>query len=182
MPGERDRHGLLRYAAGWLLAGALVAGLLVWIVDDGEEDVSLPPIEQTRLAAAARVARCQLRHPRHGELLNPPVEGARATKPLRPGVYDEPGSVESVIAAVRRGVIVVQYRPGLPEERIEQLGELQRAVPAGTIVVPNATRMPFEIAVTGWRRLLGCPRFSEDSIDAVRLFRGRFIGQGPDLP
>ncbi len=176
-----NRSGLLLYAVGWVVAGAAVAALLVWVVED-DDSVTLPPVKQTQLEAAARAARCELRRARPGEMLNPPVDGPRITEPLRPGVYDEPGDLDSVVAAVRRGVIVVHYRPDLPETRVEQLSDLQRAVPEGTIVVPNATRMPFEVAVTGWRRLLGCRRFSDASIDAVRLFRGRFIGRGPDRP
>jgi hypothetical protein len=34
--------------------------------------------------------------------------------------------------------------------------------------------------VTAYRRLLGCRELSQPSIDAIQLFRGRFVGSGPD--
>jgi hypothetical protein len=76
--------------------------------------------------------------------------------------------------------VVIQFREGLDGERLEALKTLQAAVPTGTIVTPNATGMRFELAVTAYRRLLGCPRFSDQALDAVQLFRGRFLGSGPE--
>ena len=60
-----------------------------------------------------------------------------------------------------------------PGQRIEQ-------IPAGTILAPNGTRMPYALAVTAYRRLLGCPRVTPATLDAVQLFRGRFVGGGPE--
>ena len=40
--------------------------------------------------------------------------------------------------------------------------------------------MRYEVAVAAYRRLLGCTRFTDAAIDAIRLFRGRYIGIGPD--
>ena len=53
-------------------------------------------------------------------------------------------------------------------------------MPEGTIVAPNDTGMRFELAVVAYRRLLGCPRFTAQALDAVQLFRGRYLGSGPD--
>jgi hypothetical protein len=81
---------------------------------------------------------------------------------------------------MRHGIVVIQYRPGLSAGLLDVLTALQSAVPKGTIVAPNATRMPYEVAATAWRRVLGCPRLDATTIDAVRLFRGRFVGSTPD--
>ena len=171
--------GVLRYALAWLVGGAAAATLLVVLIG-GDDEVTLPPVKQTQLEDAARVARCEFRRPRPGEALDPPVEGPRSAAALGPGVYDEPERPESVVAALREGAIVVQYRSGLDESRVEQLKDLQLAVPDGTIVLPAEATTSYEVTVTAWRRLLGCPRFTDAAIDAVRLFRGRFIGRGPD--
>ncbi len=81
---------------------------------------------------------------------------------------------------MRRGVVVISYREGLPSMLVAQLHVLQSAVPAGTIVTPNGTGMRFDVAAIAWGALLGCPRFNEGVIDAVRLFHGRHLGRGPD--
>jgi len=172
---------LIRYAAVWLAAGGIAAVVAISVIgSDAADDVSLPPVRQTELTSAARIARCQLREPARSDALNPPVSGPRRARPAEPAVYERAVDPDRLLAALRRGVIVIHYRPGLDDEQVDQLSELQRAVPNGTIVTPNASRMPYEIAVTAWKRLLGCPRVSGAAIDALRLFRGRFIGQGPD--
>ena len=176
---RRDRGGVVRYATAWLVGGAVVAALLVAVLG-GDPEVSLPPVRETQLEDAARAARCELRRARARETLNPPVSGPRRGAPLRPGVYEDAERPEALVGALREGAIVVHYRADLPEERVEQLSELQLAVPDGTIVVPNRTRMRYQIAVTAWRHLLGCGRFTDATVDALRLFRGRFIGRGPD--
>jgi hypothetical protein len=40
--------------------------------------------------------------------------------------------------------------------------------------------MSFEVAATAYRRLLGCPRATDAAMEAALLFRGRFLGSGPD--
>lgn len=143
-----------------------------------DEEVSLPPVRQTELREAAVAAGCELREDRPGLRLAPPVVGPRASA-ARPGVYSRPIATRALVGAIRTGTIVILYRPPLPEDRVEQLEEIQQAVPGGTIVAPSRG-MRYGLAVTAWRRLLGCRRFDGRTIDAVRLFRGRFIGSGPD--
>lgn len=143
-----------------------------------ETEVSLPPVRQTELTEAAAAAGCELRGDRPGQPLEPPIVGPRAN-PARPGIYSRPITSSTLIGAIRAGTIVIHYRPPLAEDSVEQLRKLQEAVPGGTIVAPNQ-RMRYTIAVTAWRRLLGCRRFDRGALDAVRLFRGRFIGLGPD--
>lgn len=175
--------GLIAYAAAWLAGGALVATLLVVALGPRGDDVSLPPLGESRLEDAARHARCELRTadgPR--SRLDPPVAGARRAVALRPGVYDEPPDRRAVVAAIRRGTVVLHYRPGVSQDEIDGLEEVQRSVPNGTIVVPDSTGMRYAMAATAWRRLLGCPRVSRQAIDAVRIFQGRFLGTGPDRP
>lgn len=93
-PARRDlqfsaRHGeaLLLYALGWLLAGLLVVAIAVLIVRDGEGDeISLPPVRETRLSDAARAAGCQLRQSFDPDALRPAVTGPQAPA-ARPDVY-----------------------------------------------------------------------------------------------
>lgn len=173
-------RALLRYVVGWSVAGAVIAALALVLLrggDDGQ-DVSVPPLEQTELAAAARAGGCEIRQDDGSGRLRPPVDGAFATA-ARPGIYDRTPSVRSLIGALRRGIIVIHYRSAVGEERVRELQELQRAVPAGTIVTRNED-MGYLIAVATWRRLLGCSTVRDGTSDAVQLFRGRYLGSGPD--
>jgi hypothetical protein len=177
------RHGgrsrpLLRYALTWLGTCALVIAV-VGLVHRDNDPVTLPPVGQIRLERAADAARCDLRRGRAAEHLNPPAEGT-AGRAAAPGTYERPLPGPALAAAMRHGIVVIQYRPGLSAGLLDVLTALQSAVPKGTIVAPNATRMPYEVAATAWRRVLGCPRLDDTTIDAVRLFRGRFVGSTPD--
>lgn len=176
-----SRLAVLAYAAAWLAAAAVLVGVLLVVLDSGEpEEVSLPPVHETELAEAAREAGCRLWLARAGERLNPPVVGGIDARPARPGFYEDSPGVSALTAALRDGVVVIQFRD-LDAGSVELLEHVQEAVPDGTIVAPNDTDMPFAVAVTSYRRLLGCPTLSESSVEAIQLFRGRFVGSGPDV-
>lgn len=173
-PPKFSVRALLVYGAVWAAISAAVVFVVVTLVD-GEDSVTLPPVQEIELTAAARSAGCRLRT---GEPPDPsiPVAGS-AGRPARPGFYEDPPPSGALVGALRVGVIVLHYDPELPSSRIDELRVVQRAVPEGTIVTPNGT-MGFAVAATAWRRLLGCPRMTDATIDALRLFRGRYIGQG----
>lgn len=172
---------MIAYALAWLVAAAVAVGVVFAVFGGDDADtVSVPPVRETELPQAAGQGRCQLRAAAAGERLNPPVDGPHGVAPARPGFYEEPVASAALTAAVRHGIVVIQFRAGLDGERLDELKRLQEAAPTGTIVAPNDTGMRFELAVTAYRRLLGCPRFTERALDAVQLFRGRFVGSGPE--
>ena len=178
-PGRTGPGALLRYAAGWVLAGALVVAVALATLGDDGEEVTLPPVQEVDLATAARNAGCDLAPEGRGAP-GLAVSGPPAAPP-RPDRYREPPPVAALVGALRRGLLVIHHEPRLPDDQLEQLDELRRAVPRGTILTPNAA-MPYVVAVAGWRRLLGCARLDRRTVDAVQLFRGRFIGRGPEAP
>lgn len=176
-----SRLATLAYVAAWVVVATVVVGVLLTVLDDGEpEAVSVPPVHETELADAARHAGCVLERADSGERLNPPVVGGHGAAPARPGFYDEAPAPAALVAALRDGVVVVQFRD-LDDSGVDLLRTLQAAVPEGTIVAPNDSDMPFVVAVTAYRRLLGCRELSQSSVDAIQLFRGRFVGSGPDV-
>jgi hypothetical protein len=176
-----SRLATFAYVAAWLVSAAVIVGILLTVLDSGEPaEVSLPPVHETELDRAAARAGCELQRARAGERLNPPVLGGAAAAPAAPGFYDESPSGESLLAAMREGVIVIRFRD-LDSSEVDLLRDFQEAVPDGTIVVRDQTGMPFEVAVTAYRRLLGCRTLNQSSVDAIQLFRGRFVGSGPDV-
>jgi Protein of unknown function (DUF3105) len=175
-----SRVATLTYAVAWLVAAAVIIGVaLIVLRGDEPQQVSLPPVHETELVHAARSAGCELRRADAREQLNPPVVGGAGAAPAPAGFHEEPLDPGSLLAAMRKGVIVIQFRH-LPATDLELLRSFQEAVPDGTIVTPNDTGMPFVVAVTAYRRLLGCRTLSQSSVDAIQLFRGRFVGSGPD--
>ncbi len=184
-PGRRTEsssgRAVLVYATVWLVAAAAAVALVLVVVGDDEPDtVPVPPVRETELGVAAGQSRCVLVNAKAGQRVNPPVDGPAGGRAAPAGFYEQPVATAQLTAAVRKGIIVIQFRSGLDEKRVEALKALQSAFPEGTIVAPNATRMRFELAVVAYRRLLGCPRFTDRSLDAVQLFRGRFLGSGPE--
>ena len=145
--------------------------MLVVVGDDEADTVPVPPVRETELDVAAGQSRCVLVNARAGERVNPPVDGPAGGRAARAGFYEQPVATAQLTAAVRKGIIVIQFRSGLDEKRVEALKALQSAFPEGTIVAPNATGMRFELAVVAYRRLLGCPRFTD-----------QFAGRGAALP
>ncbi|MFP5363489.1 MAG: DUF3105 domain-containing protein [Thermoleophilia bacterium] len=169
------------YVVVWLATGFAAAAILLLVLRDGDDGkASLPPVQQTALRVAAQRAGCELRAGGGQRRDEPPVAGGPAA-PAAPGFYGSAPPRSAIVGALRRGIVVISYRPDITREQRALLRALQDAVPRGTIVAPNEA-MPFAIAVTAWRRLLGCRRAGPETIDALRLFRGRFVGEGPDSP
>ena len=172
-PPKFTVRALLIYGAGWAALTAALALAVVALVD-GDESVTLPPVEEIDLTAAARSAGCVLRS---GDRFDSsvPVSGSSG-RPADPGFYEDPLPSDALVGALRRGLIVIHYRRDLPAGTVRELRVVQRAVPTGTVVTPN-DEMRFVVAVTAWRRGLGCAEVTDATVDALRLFRGRYIGR-----
>ena len=168
------------YAAVWALLGAAVAAAFVVARGDAPpEGGELPPLEQTDLVTASRVAGCRLQTVRPGDPADALAGATSNEAPAEPGVYERAPSRGRLVAALGKGTVVVRYRPGLAREVVERLEALQAVVPRGTILTPDSTGMRYEVAVVAYRRVLGCPRLTTRALDALRLFRGRYLGSGP---
>jgi hypothetical protein len=170
-------RAIVRYGFVCAVLGAVVAAGVLALLGGSERGVpaALPPVREIQLVKAVQAAGCELRRTRGGER----AQAARAA-PAPPRFYDDAPSRAALAAAVRRGVIVISYRPAVDRERLEQLRSLQTVIPSGTIVAPDASATRYEIAADAYRRRLGCTRFTPAAIDAIRLFRGRYVGTGPD--
>jgi hypothetical protein len=149
--------------------------------------VALPPARGLDLGSAAAIAGCKvvatrgvqtdlaLRRPELPPTFGPPVPVA-----ARPGAYADAITPSSAIGALRAGLMIIHFRPTLPAPRLHQLRALADESPRQTILTPDGNATPFVVAVTGWRRLLGCSRLDDAFFDAARAFRARYAGHGPD--
>jgi hypothetical protein len=169
---------LVFYVVSWLAIGAAVAGVVIALLHGADDEVELPPVRATELTRAADAADCRLRRGGQRASAAPAVEGPRAA-PARGGTYTRALPEAGLVGAMRRGAIVIHYRRDLGEDDVERLETLQQTLPRATILVPHEG-MPYRLAATAWRRLLGCRQLSARTLDAIQLFRGRYVGQGPE--
>jgi len=167
----------------WLLASAaLAAGVAIVVPTDDSE---LPPAGPAQLESAARDAECVLRRdagssdPAAVDVMQPPTFGPPGPT-AEPDVYTQSPSPRELVGALRRGVVVVQYRPLLSPAEIRDVRRRFADAMSETIVTPDATGMRYAVAVTAWSRLLGCPRVAREVLDVAAAFHGEYAGMGPD--
>lgn len=91
-----------------------------------------------------------------------------------------PPPTEQVVHAQEHGRVVVQYRPGIAREKLEQLVALYEEDPQHVLLVENATGMRCEVAATAWGHGVLCETLTDRSFDALRAFRDRYRDRGPE--
>ena len=196
--------GLLGLAA---LAGIVV--LIASAAGGGGEDEAeaggqpradlpaLPEQKETEFAAAAEKAGCELINAKyegagHEEKAfkptdyqsNPPTSGTHFPTWYEDGIY-APGNAEDLgqmVHTLEHGRVNVQYKPGTPDDVVAKLEAFMAEQNDGyhMLLYENTTDMPYEVAATAWTQILGCEKYSDAAIDALRTFRARYIDQGPE--
>lgn len=165
--------GSLAYLAGWLLAGLLVAAAALLVLGGGDSGSgtrpAVPTVKEIKLVDAMRSARCRMR-------ARLPRSSPQPRVP-RPGVFDAPLDPAMQERALARGIVVIEYRRDLPGWFVRQLEAVQRVIPAGTIVAPAPERRTHALRAVAHRRVLTCADIGRSALDAVQLFRGRFVGR-----
>jgi hypothetical protein len=159
--------------------------------------------EQTQFdpAAAAKAAGCELksnpgRARTHTTSLddkvpykeNPPNSGRHFQTPAEDGLYYEAPPDEMVVHAQEHGRVVVWVKPSLPAEARKTIRALFDEDEYQMLVVPRAN-MPYAVAATAWSRdpqpngtgrTLGCDRWNDKIVDAIRTFRDEHRSNGPE--
>lgn len=163
---------------------------------DEREGTEPPAWEETNLVAAAEAAQCELREnlPNEGAThlppdsdppdykTNPPTSGNHVEPPYQQadGAYSEPPNPINVVHSLEHGRIAIQYSPDLSEEDQLALRGLYDTLYAGALLFPNPD-MPYAVAVTSWRNLLGCEQFEgAATLDAIRAFGAAKFGKSPE--
>jgi hypothetical protein len=160
---------------------------------DDREGTQPPEVQRGDLRAAAKEANCELRldlpdegnnHLRGNDDppewdTNPPTSGDHSPQQQADGAYVEVDEVNT-LHALEHGRINIQYSPDLPEADQLELKGVFDEDPAGMLFFADPD-MPYEVAATGWRQLLGCPKYEgRVTLDAVRAFRATYRGRGPE--
>jgi uncharacterized protein DUF3105 len=157
----------------------------------GEEP---PPAKVTNLQKAADEAGCDLRlnlpnegnthipptaaAPEYGT--NPPTSGDHAEPPYQQadGAYNDTPDEMFVVHSLEHGRLAIQYGPDLAEsDQLELIG-LYDTMFGGALLFPN-DNMPYEVAATTWRNLIGCNEYKGAiTLDAIRAFGKETWGEG----
>lgn len=165
----------------------------------GGSDATIPEQKTKNFNAAVKAAGCVYKDfPSEGNThsdkpfddykTNPPTSGTHNPTPAEDGVYDPGNSPDpnNWVHSLEHGRIEIQYAPGTPQRRIAQLQALQGEPVKGSpgyhmMLFENNTDMPYEVAAVAWTRSLTCKTFNEQTFDAIRVFRDRFVDKGPEF-
>jgi hypothetical protein len=110
----------------------------------------------------------------------PPTSGNHVEPPYQQadGAYSEmPGEI-FIVHSLEHGRLEIQYSPELPEKDQLALKGLYDTLYKGALLFPNEN-MPYEVAATTWRKLMGCPEYKGAiTLDAIRDFGRENWGHG----
>jgi hypothetical protein len=153
-----------------------------------------PPAKVTNLQKAAKEAGCDLRlhlpdeghnhipptskTPEYGT--NPPTSGNHVEPPYQQadGAYGEMPQELDIVHSLEHGRMEIQYSPGLSESAQLELIGLYDTMYGATLLFPNEN-MPYEVAATTWRNLIGCNEYKGSiTLDAIRDFGKQTWGHG----
>jgi hypothetical protein len=169
-------------------------GSINGVAPDSREGTPPPALQNLDLENAAAKAGCDLRlglpdegsthlepgSPAPKYRTNPPTSGNHDPEPQADGAYAEMPELTGVLHSLEHSRIEIQYAPDLPETAQLALKGVFDESPSGMLLFPNP-RMPYEVAATAWRQLMGCKRYEgAKTLDAIRDFRDQFRGRGPE--
>jgi hypothetical protein len=153
-------------------------------------------VKVTDLKEAAKKAGCDLRlHlPNEGRThlpptaptpeykTNPPTSGNHVEPPYQQadGAYEEMPKELDIVHSLEHGRLEIQYSPDLSEDAQLELIGLYDSLYGATLLFPNEN-MPYEVAATTWRNLIGCNEYKGAiTLDAIRDFGKQTWSKSPE--
>lgn len=166
------------------------------LAPDGREGIPYSGPGLTGLEEAAAAAGCTVREdlPDEGRrhigpedpvpdyATVPPTSGPHINPPLQQadGAWAEPAAPVHVVHSLEHGRIAIQYDPLLAEEAQLALKGLYDTAYSAALLFPNPD-MPYAVAATAWRNLIGCSDWQgQATLDAVLAFGAAHWGRGPE--
>jgi hypothetical protein len=164
------------------------------IQPDKRSGTTPPPVKVADLKKAAKEADCDLRlhlpEEGHNHIpptaatpeyeTNPPTSGDHVEPPYQQadGAYSEMPQEIDIVHSLEHGRTEFQYAPSLPESAQLELIGVYDSMYGSSLLFPNEN-MPYAVAVTGWRSLIGCNEYKGAiTLDALRDFAKKTWGQG----
>ncbi len=169
---------------------------------DEREGTEPPEIQFGDMEESAAQAKCDLR----AELLpdegnthfgdenkgeyktNPPTSGDHfasgeaGSGAMADGAYTTTPIESRAVHSMEHGRLEIRYAPDLPEDQQLAIKGVFDERPGGMLMFPDDD-LPYAVAVSGWRRYVGCKEYSPIVLDVIRNFRDNYIGQGlEDVP
>jgi hypothetical protein len=134
--------------------------------------LSNPPIEgRTHLDPNAPVPKYKT---------NPPSSGNHDPVPAVDGAYSNAPGIKHVVHALEHGRVEVQWR-GISKKQIAELKGLYDEDPYHTLLFPNETKMPGQVAAVAWGHIALCKRMTPEVFDVIRAFTTRYRDKGPEF-
>jgi len=163
---------------------------------------NVPGVKNTNLAAAVEAAGCQTKsyhatsrnhtsdvNQKVKYPTNPPAAGKHFQFPADDGAYSKAPKDVQVVHAQEHGRVVIWFKPSLSKSLRADLKALfDKQKGYQLLLVPRAN-MPYEVAETAWNaspeplgtgRLMGCPRLTDQTWDALQDFIEDNRGNGPE--
>jgi hypothetical protein len=203
---ERRKRMIGYGAAGALVLAAVVAIVVVVLASGGDdgggesaaepsndvEAVAIPKANATDLDAAAKAANCELkqhesegRNHVSGEVeykTSPPSSGDHNEFPAEDGIYagDSAPPPEQLVHTLEHGRVIFWHRPDASPELQGQLKSLYDEDNYHVAVAPDPRELKAQVAASSWTRTMTCDRVTDQTWDALRLFRDRYRDQAPE--
>jgi hypothetical protein len=195
---------------GYIAAGVLVAVAVIAIVavvassgggDSGSgkaaepdagnfQKASIPAAKATNLDAAAKAAKCKVQQfPAEGRnhvsghvdyKTNPPTSGNHNEIPAADGPYFQAPAMENLVHALEHGRVILWFQPNATPQLKGQMKALFDEDDYHMLLAPNMRNMPSQVAASAWTRSITCPKVTNATWDALRLFRDKYRDQGPE--
>ncbi len=111
---------------------------------------------------------------------NPPTSGNHVEPPYQQadGAYREMPKELDIVHSLEHGRMEIQYSPDLSSSAQLELIGLYDTMYGATLLFPNEN-MPYEVAATTWRNLIGCSEYKGAiTLDAIRDFGAKTWGHG----
>jgi hypothetical protein len=185
------RKRTLQLGAG-VVGGLVIIAVIVVLVAGGGGGGD-DKVDPNKLTADAKAAGCTFtsfksegRTHTAGKVTyktNPPTSGNHNPDWYQDGIYN-PGDVPRLgmlVHPLEHGRIEVQYKPGTPQNAIDQLEALVGESDGyHMLMFQNTTGMQAQVAATAWGHSLTCPKMNDQVFDAIRTFRTSYIDKGPE--
>jgi Protein of unknown function (DUF3105) len=156
------------------------------IQPDKRNGTTVAAVKVTNLKEAAKKADCDLRLNLTYEgsthipptastpeyKTNPPTSGNHVEPPYQQadGAYSEMPQEIDMVHSLEHGRLEIQYSPDLSESAQLELLGVYDSLYGASLIFPN-DNMPYEVAATTWRNLIGCNEYKGAiTLDAIRDF------------